>query len=98
MRAIILAIAAGLGVVGLPGCVPGDAYNTVAYTRPSPTTTTTTTTVVVRDGYGNPISTTEAVRDANGNPVASTSAGTYQYVPGHYQNVPGYAAEPYQRQ
>jgi len=86
MRVIIPAMAAGLGLVGLSGCIDADPYHASSH-RPSPTTTTTT---VVRDGYGNPLSTVETVRDANGNPVNSTSGGTYQYVPGHYQSVPGY--------
>ena len=93
MRAIIFVMAAGFGLVDLAGCVPAGTYNTGAY-RPSPTTTTT---VVVRDGYGNPLSTTEAVRDVNGNPLQPTLAGGYQYVPGHYQNTPGYAPSYYQR-
>jgi len=92
MRAFIPVMAAGLGLVGLFGCVAPGPYNATAYS-PTPTTTTTT---VVRDGYGNPISTTQAVRDANGNPVNPASVGTYQYVPGHYQNVPGYGPQVYQ--
>ena len=93
MYAIIPVMAAGLGLVALSGCEAPGPYNTSSYS-PTPTTTTTT---VVRDGYGNPISTTQAVRDVNGNPVASTSAGAYQYVPGHYQTVPGYGPQVYQR-
>lgn len=90
MRAITITVAAGLGLVTLPCCVPVDGYNTSAY-QPIPTT------VVVRDGYGNPISATQAVRDVNGNPVGSPLAPGYQYVPGHYQNAPGYGPVVYLR-
>ena len=88
MRVLIPVLAAGLGLVGLSGCVEGDPYRTSSY-HPGPTTTTTT---VVRDGYGHPLSTAETVRDANGNPVNS-----YQNAPGYYQNGPGYAPQAYYR-
>jgi hypothetical protein len=80
MRATILAAAAGLGLLGLAGCVV-PPYGTAAYPVPA----TTTTTTVVRDAYGNPISTTQASRDANGNPIAARAAAPLVYVPGHYQ-------------
>ena len=94
MRTTIIATAAGPSLAGLPACVPLDTYNASAY---HPTSTTTTTTVV-RDGYGNPISTTQAVRDVNGNPVAAPLVPTYQYVPGHYQDMPGGQRALYQRE
>jgi hypothetical protein len=94
MRAFIPIMAAGLGVVGLSGCIDTNPYRASSY-RPGPTTTTTTT--VVRDAYGNPLSTAETVRDANGNPVNSASAGTYQNVPVYYQNAPGYSPQLYRR-
>ena len=86
MRVIIPIMAAGLGLVGLSGCVDADPYRTGSYgARP---TTTTTTTTVVRDGYGNPLSSTETVRDANGNPVSTTSTGAYQTAPGYPPQQP----------
>jgi hypothetical protein len=95
MRAVIPALALGLGLVGLSGCVDGsDPYSATGY-RTGPTTTTTTT--VVRDGYGNPLSTAETVRDANGNAVGSSSPGVYQSGPVYYQNTPGYSPGPYRR-
>ncbi|HLZ67769.1 MAG TPA: hypothetical protein VKQ29_16195 [Aliidongia sp.] len=87
MRVIIPFMAAGLGLIGLTGCIASDPYRTGAYGS-GPTTTTTTT--VVRDGYGNPLSTGETVRDANGNPVSTTSTGAYQ-------TAPGYPLQPYRR-
>ena len=93
MRATIAAMAAGLGLVGLSGCMDAGPYPATSY-NPGPTTTTTT---VVRDAYGNPLSTTQAARDANGNPMASSLAGTYPGTPGYYQNVPGYPPQPYPR-
>jgi hypothetical protein len=85
MRVIIPVLAAGLGLIGLSGCIAADPYRTGSHSS-GPTTTTTTT--VVRDGYGNPLSTAETVRDANGNPVSATSTGTYQ-------TAPGYSPQPY---
>jgi hypothetical protein len=78
MRSIIPVMAAGLGLVGLSGCVDySDPYPS-NLSRAGPTTTTTT---VVRDANGSALSTTEAVRDANGYPVGygpSYPAPTYR--------------------
>jgi hypothetical protein len=92
MRGYVVAIAAGVGLFGLSGCVDSSAYHANTY-RPGPTTTTTTT--VVRDANGMPLSTAEAVRDGNGNPV--NPPGSYQYMPGTYQTAPGYAPQAYPR-
>jgi hypothetical protein len=93
MRALVLVMVAGTGLLGLSGCVDATSYRAAGYRAPGPTTTTTTT--VVRDANGMPLSTAEAVRDGNGNPV--NPPGSYQYVPGTYQNGPGYVPQAYPR-
>jgi hypothetical protein len=74
MRALVLVMVAGTGLLGLSGCADANSYRANAYRPPGPTTTTTT--IVVRDANGMPLSTAEAVRDANGNPVNPPGSAT----------------------